>query len=49
MPDTKEIYVKPSDERLRPIYHRHLSKYGETSEPSWAGKLKAKAPINIKV
>ena len=50
MPDTEEIYAKPSDERLRPIYHRHLSKYGETSEPNWAGKLKAKAkaPISIK-
>lgn len=49
MPDTKEIYVKPSHERLRPIYRRHLSKFGETSEPSWAGKMRAIAPISVKV
>ena len=48
MPDTKEIYAKPSDERLRPIYHRYLSKYGKTSESYWAGKFNAKAPISIK-
>lgn len=48
MPDTKEIYAKPSDERLRPIYHRYLSKYGKTSESDWAGNFNAKAPISIK-